>query len=110
MVNSPPVSVSVLIRYHFDYESVQIWQSEALETSRRDLSVRRPCQGLGGTTWAESGPRHVAPAQAEAGASSCAAWQNCRRLERGPHAVSSACDPYRNSSSCAPEAPKHGAE
>src|SRR5499426_4156338 len=100
----------VLIRYHFDDESVQIWQSEALETSRRDPSVQRPCQGFGGTPWAESGPRRVAPAQAEAGASSCAAWQNCRRLERGPRAVASECDPYRNSSSCAPEAPKHGAE
>jgi hypothetical protein len=40
----------VLIRYHFDYESVQIWQSEALEMSRHDPSVRRPCQEFGGTT------------------------------------------------------------
>jgi hypothetical protein len=41
---------AVLIRYHFDYESVQIWQSEALEMSRHDPSVRRPCQEFGGTT------------------------------------------------------------
>ena len=40
----------VLIRYHFDYESVQIWRSEALEMSRHDPSVRRPCQEFGGTT------------------------------------------------------------
>src|SRR4029434_2948718 len=100
----------VLIRYHFDYESVQIWPSEALEMSRHDPSVRRPCQECVATTRHESGPRRVAPAQAEAGASSYAAWQNCRRLERGPRAVSSECDPYRNSSSCAPEAPKHAAE
>ena len=40
----------VLIRYHFDYESVQIWRSEALEMSRYDPSVRRPCQEFGGTT------------------------------------------------------------
>ena len=35
--------------------------------------------------------------------------QNCRRLERGPRAVSSACDPSRSSRSCVPEAPKHDA-
>jgi hypothetical protein len=31
LMNNP-----VLIRYHFDYESVQIWRSEALEMSRHD--------------------------------------------------------------------------
>ena len=42
----------VLIRYHFDYELAQIWRSEALEMSRHGPSVRRPCQGFDGTTWA----------------------------------------------------------
>jgi hypothetical protein len=54
---------SVLIRYHFDYESAQIWQAKVLEMSKHDPSVRRPCQGCDGTTWAGSIPRHVTPAQ-----------------------------------------------
>jgi DNA-binding winged helix-turn-helix (wHTH) protein len=48
--NPPGAAFWVLIRYHFDYESVQIWRSEALEMSRHDPSVRRPYQEFGGTT------------------------------------------------------------
>ena len=39
---SVSLDLSVLIRYHFDYESAQIWQSEVLEMSKHDPSVRRP--------------------------------------------------------------------
>src|SRR5262245_27281929 len=60
----------VLIRYHFDYESVQIWRSAVHETPRHDPSARQPWQGFDGTPWAESVPRHVVPAPAEAGANS----------------------------------------
>jgi hypothetical protein len=97
----------VLIRYHFDYELVQIWRSEVHETPRHDPSARQPWQGFDGTTWAESVPRHVVPAQAEAGANSYAAVQSCRRPETRPHAVSSGYDPYRNSGFCALEVLKH---
>src|SRR5437660_11274208 len=97
----------VLIRYHFDYESAQIWRSAVLETSRYDPSVRRPSQVFDGTTWAGSIPRHVAPAQAEAGANSCEAVRSCRTPETRPRAVSSGWDPYSNSRFCAPEVPRH---
>ncbi len=50
----PNAEALVLIRYHFDYESAQIWWSAVLETSRHDPSVLLPCQGFDGTTWAES--------------------------------------------------------
>src|SRR5215470_4867441 len=69
----------VLIRYHFDYESAQIWRSKVLEMSKQEPSVRRPCQGFDGTTWAGSVPRHVTPTQIEASASSCEAGRSCRR-------------------------------
>src|SRR5262245_19253973 len=93
----------VLIRYHFDYESAQIWRSKVLEMSKHDPSVRRPCQGFDGTTWAGSVPRHVTPAQIEASASSCEAGRSCRRPETAPRASSYGYDPYRHSRFCAPE-------
>src|SRR5262245_36973429 len=101
--------VSVLIRYYFDYASAQIWLSAIREMSRHDPSVQRPSQVCEGTTLAGSIPRHMAPAQAEADANSCAAVRSCRTPETRPRAVSSGCDPYRNSSFCAPEVPKHDA-
>jgi hypothetical protein len=67
----------VLIRYYFDYESAQIWRSEVLETSRHAPSARQPCQVFDGTTGAESVPRRVTPAQAEAGANAYAAVHSC---------------------------------
>ena len=97
----------VLIRYHFDYESAQIWRSEVRETSRHDPSALQPWQVFEGTTWAESVLRHVVPAQAEAGANLYAAVQSSRRPETRPHVVSSGYDPYRNSGFCAPEVLKH---
>src|SRR5215510_15668216 len=100
---------SALIRYHFDYASAQIWRSAVREMSRHDPSVQRPSQVFEGTTWAGSIPRHVAPAQAEADANSCAAVRSYRTPETRPRAVSSGCDPYRNSSFCAPEVPRHDA-
>jgi uncharacterized protein len=45
--------IRVLIRYHFDYESAQIWRSKVLEMSKRDPLVQQPCQGCGDATWAE---------------------------------------------------------
>ena len=106
---SPCGNARVLIRYHFDDESAQIWQSEALETSRHDPLVQQPWQVCGGTTWAGCILRRVAPAQVKAGASSCEAWQSCQRPERVPHAVSCGYDLYRSSSSCRPEEPGHDA-
>jgi hypothetical protein len=99
----------VLIRYHFDYESAQIWRSEVLETSRHGPSVRRPCQGFDGTTWAGRVPRRVVPDQAEVRANSCAAGQSWRRPGREPRAASSGCDPSRSFRFCGPKAPRHDA-
>src|SRR5215471_1115928 len=99
----------VLIRYYFDYERARIWRSGALETSRHDRSVQRPCQGFGGATWAGSVLRRVAPDQTEVHANSYAVERSCRRPERAPRVASSGCDPYRSSHPCAPEAPEHGA-
>src|SRR5262245_53920578 len=101
--------ILVLIRYHFDYEAARIWRSRVLETSRHDLSVQRPFQVCGGATWAGSVPRHVVPDQAKARANSCAAVRSCRKPERRPRAASSGSNPYRNSSFCEPEAPRHDA-
>ena len=97
-----------LIRYYFDYERARIWWSGALETSRHDRSVQRPCRGFGGATWAGSVLRRAAPDQTEARANSYAVGRNCRRPERALHAVSFGCDPYRSSHSYALEVPRPG--
>jgi hypothetical protein len=47
------VANAVLIRYHFDYESAQIWRSKVLEMSKHDPLVQQPCQGCDDATWAE---------------------------------------------------------
>src|SRR5439155_4827003 len=99
---------TALIRYYFDYERARIWRLGALETSRHDRSVQRPCRGFGGATWAGSVLRRVAPDQTEARANSYAVGRSCRRPERAPHAASFGCDPYRSSHSYAPEAPRPG--
>src|SRR5438477_11228707 len=62
--------ILVLIRYYFDYERARIWRSGALETSRHDRSVQRPCRGFGGATWSGSVLRRAAPDQTEARANS----------------------------------------
>src|SRR5438552_19116268 len=105
---SPALRAAVLIRYYFDYERARIWRSGALETSRHDRSVQRPCRGFGGATWAGSVLRRVAPDQTEARANSYAVGRSCRRPERAPYAASCGCDPYRSSHSYAPEAPRPG--
>src|SRR5256712_13646787 len=102
------VILLALIRYYFDYERARIWRVGALETSRHDRSVQRPCRGFGGSTWAGSVLRRVAPDQTEARANSYAVGRSCRRPERAPHAASCGCDPYRSSHSYAPEAPRPG--
>jgi len=100
---------SVLIRYYFNYGSAQIGRSAVLETSRHDPSDQRPSQGFEGSTGAGSIPQHAVPAPAAAGANSYEAVQSCKTPETRPRAVSSGCDPYRNSSFCAPKVPRHDA-
>src|SRR5437773_1747358 len=71
------IAPGALIRYYFDYERARIWRLGALETSRHDRSVQRPCRGFGGATWAGSVLRRVAPDQTEARANSYAVGRSC---------------------------------
>src|SRR5262245_3265144 len=100
---------SVLIRYYFDYGSAQIWRSAVLETSRHEPSDQRPSQGFEGSTWAGAIPQQVVPAPAAAGANAYEAVQSCQTPATRPRAVSSGCDPYRNSRFGAPKVPRHDA-